>query len=97
LAAFENEVRSLRAPLDWLHAVDDAPLSSAADGGETGNGRGFDRSPGPQVDPVEQLDADRGGLQASEAELMTTVFPHATTSEAMQEAALAAQGYAIDI
>lgn len=28
---------------------------------------------------------------------MATVFPHATTSEAMQEAALAAYGYAIHI
>ena len=52
---------------------------------------------GPEVTELIQGFVVAMGLETTEAELMTTVFPHPTLSEAMHESVLAAYGRAIHI
>jgi len=52
---------------------------------------------GPEATEMIQGFAVAMGLESTEAELMTTVFPHPTISEAMHESVLAAYGRALHI
>ena len=52
---------------------------------------------GPEVTELIQCFAIAMGLETTEEELLQTVFPHPTLSEAMHESVLSAYGRAIYI